>query len=149
MEVRVKDINKNQLYMIKGLWEKLNEIHLKDSTFFKDHYQTFTFEKRCEKFLKMSDKTLKIQILESNNVVPVGYCMSTIDKEVGEIESLFIDEAYRHNNLGKQLVENAIKWMKDNHCTKIGVSVAQGHESVVDFYKQFGFYQRLTYLQLK
>ena len=29
------------------------------------------------------------------------------------------------------------------------VSVAEGHESVFDFYRKFEFYQRMTYLQLK
>lgn len=32
-------IGKKQINSIKTLWEKLNEIHLKDSTHFKDHYK--------------------------------------------------------------------------------------------------------------
>ncbi len=149
MEFIVKDIALSELSIIKELWEKLNQIHLKDSNYFKEHYQTFTFEKRCEKLYKMKEDTIKIQVICDSGNALVGYCISTIDEGSGEIESLFVEELYRGAHLGKRLVENALDWLKEKGCKKIGVSVAEGHETVFNFYKQFGFYPRLTYLQLK
>lgn len=141
-------IGKKQINSIKTLWEKLNEIHLKDSTHFKDHYRYFTFEERCEKFDEIKNSNIRIEVIIDNNKT-VGYCISTIEKNTGEIDSLFIEQEYRKFGFGRQLVENSIKWLKANECKKIMVSVAEGHESVFDFYRKFEFYQRMTYLQLK
>jgi len=64
-------------------------------------------------------------------------------------DSHYFKNHYRKYGFGKQLIENSIKWLKQNNCEKILVSVAEGHESVFDYYKKFGFHPRMTYLQLK
>ncbi|AKL95821.1 hypothetical protein CACET_c23750 [Clostridium aceticum] len=43
----------------------------------------------------------------------------------------------------------SIDWLKGESCKKIFVAVADGHESLFDFYMKQGFYPRLTYLELK
>ncbi len=148
MNCEFKVIEKIKIGEIKALWEKLNEIHLKDSKFFKGHYKSFTFEKRCEKFDELDSGNIRIELIVNNNT-PVGYCISTIEKNVGEIDSLFIDQEYRKYGYGGKLVENSINWLKANNCTKIMVAVAEGHESVFKFYSKYGFFPRITYLQLK
>jgi GNAT superfamily N-acetyltransferase len=143
-------IGKNQINRIKSLWNKLNEMHLKDSHYFKDHYKKFTFEERCKKFDEIEDNNIRIELIIDANEVIVGYCISTIDKSMGEIDSLFfIEENYRKYGYGSQLVENSINWLKSRNCNKIMVAVAEGHESVFGFYQKFGFYPRMTYLQMK
>jgi len=148
MDCKIIVINKSQIQKIKLLWEKLNVMHLNDSHYFKDHYKNFTFDTRCRKFNDISNDNIRIEIVEDNKT-PVGYCISTIEKKVGEIDSLFIEEEYRKYGFGKQLIENSIKWLNQNNCKKILVAVAEGHESVFDYYKKFGFYPRMTYLQLR
>lgn len=149
MDVRIKDIRNDELILIKHLWEKLNQLHLQDSTYFKEHYESFTFEKRCEKFKGMEEKFIKIEVVETEKLGIIGYCISTIRQEVGEIESLFIEAEFRKDGLGNLLVDSAIQWLKSNNCKKILVGVAEGHEDVFGFYMKKGFYPRLTYLELK
>lgn len=149
MKYSLKIIDKSQIVLIKPLWEKLNSIHLQDSHFFKEHFQTFTFEKRSEKFRELRNNMLYIKIAEGPKKDIIGYCVSPIEKSVGEIASIFVEEKYRKYGIGKQLIDNSIKWLKENNCSKILVAVAEGHESVFKFYAKFGFYPRLTYLQLK
>lgn len=149
MDYIIKDIDVDELDLIKPLWEKLNQLHLHDSIYFKEHYKTNTFENRCKKFLEMEKKDIRIEIVKDNKAVIIGYCISTVEKEKGEIESLFIEEEFRKNRLGNKLIENAIEWLKEKRCNKILVSVADGHEGVFDFYMKNGFYPRLTYLELK
>lgn len=149
MEFQLKEIRVEELYLIKGLWEKLNHLHQEDSKFFKEHYASNTFEKRCEKFLTLDPVDIRIEVVESLESQIIGYCISTVSHRVGEIESLFIEQAYRQQELGKLLVSRGTQWLKDCKCDKIQVSVADGHESVFDFYKKQGFYPRLTYLELK
>ncbi len=148
MSCKIIAIGKSQIQRLKSLWEKLNEMHLTDSNYFKEQYKEFTFDKRCEKFIEMEDNKILIELVIDNEI-PVGYCISTIDKGVGEIDSLFVEEIYRKFGFGRQLILNSIKWLKRNHCIKIFVTVAEGHESVFGFYQRFGFYPRMTYLQLK
>ncbi|AOY77589.1 GNAT family N-acetyltransferase [Clostridium formicaceticum] len=149
MDFKLKVIKIEELHLIKELWEKLNQLHMKDSKFFKEHYATFTFQKRCEKFRTMTDKDIRVAVIEKDDLEIIGYCISTVHKEVGEIESLFIEEAYRYQGLGNLLVNEAIDWLKEKNCKKFCVAVADGHESVFDFYRKHGFYPRLTYLELK
>jgi ribosomal protein S18 acetylase RimI-like enzyme len=139
----------SELPKIKKLWEKLNAVHLSESRHFQEHYRTFTFEKRCEKFLEMSPENIRIEVATADESEPVGYCISTFERHVGEIESLYLEPEIRKNGIGGRLVENAIAWLKANGCEKIQVSVAEGHESVFRFYEKFGFYPRLTILQWK
>ena len=148
MNCQISVIKKKDLPLIKELWEKLNDIHLRDSHFFKDHYMKFTFEKRCEKFIDTDDSNIRIELV-SDKEIPVGYCISTIEKTSGEIDSIFVKDGYRKNGYGRILMENSIHWLKENNCTKISVAVAEGHESVYGFYQKYGFYPRMTYLQLR
>lgn len=138
---------KDRLREIRPLWEKLNAIHLRDSRHFKDHYSGFTFESRIEKFLSVSEDNLHIQIVMGESE-PAGYCISSISGSSGEIDSLFIDEDMRGSDLGRHLVESAVLWMKEKKCSQIRVSIADGHESVMEFYGKMGFLPRLTVLEL-
>lgn len=149
MDLHIREIDLSQLYLIKELWEKLNQLHKEDSRFFKERYAAFTFEKRCEKFLSMNNQDIKVDIIELNQTTVIGYCISSISNNIGEIESLFIEQDYRHMGYGKVLVCHAVEWLKNRKCSKLQVSVAEGHESVFDFYMKQGFYPRLTYLELK
>jgi GNAT superfamily N-acetyltransferase len=150
MECTFIQIDSQSIDCIRSLWDKLNRIHLEDSHYFKEHYQKFSFEKRCEKFNLLSSDDIFIEgIFSSKSNIPVGYCISTVDGNVGEIDSLFVEENYRKHGYGTQLVEHSLKWLKNKKCISICVAVAEGNESVYGFYQRFGFYPRLTYLQYK
>lgn len=148
MPVKLYEIKKSEIAQIKPLWEKLNSIHYRDSIYFQEYYQHFTFEERCRSLLDLPDDRLKIWIL-SDSKNPVGYCIASIKDQVGEIDSIFVDEEFQGAGYGNLLVKKCIAWLKANQCKKILVAVADGHESVFPFYMKLGFYPRLTYLQLR
>lgn len=148
MSCKIRRLKKSELHFIKALWEKLNQVHLSDSIHFKDHYRTFTFENRITKFKDTAAKNLYIELLEDNSH-PVGYCISTIHGGKGEIDSLFINEAFRSYGYGKILAKNGIQWMKQKKCSSIQVSVAEGHDNVIKFYEKLNFFPRLTTLVYK
>jgi GNAT superfamily N-acetyltransferase len=143
--MEIKEITKSEIHVIQALWEKLNEVHLHDSIHFKEHFKTFTFEKRCKDLISKNSTNIKIDVLY-NAKIPVGYCISTIEDETGEIESLFVEEEFRKLGYGYKLVEQGILWLETNRCEKIEVSVTAGHESVFSFYKRFGFQPRMISL---
>ncbi len=147
MNCIIRELPKKEIIKLKQLWEKLNQVHLQDSIYFKEHYKEFTFEKRFADFEKIDDKNIKIKIIKDSEII-VGYCIATKKETAGEIDSIYIDEEYRKEGYGKKLIDESIHWLKKK-CQKIMVAVANGQENVFDFYKQCGFYPRLTYLQLK
>ena len=148
-DIQVFDIR--ELNLIKSLWEELNAMHLEDSEYFKDRYRANTFEKRCSKFTSMNPADfLGYMVVDGKDDV-LGYCISTVNRpeSKGEIDSLFLKDCLRGSGYGSELVVRSVEWLKKNRCSTICVSVADGHESVFDFYMKQGFFPRLTYLELK
>jgi len=148
-EIKFRRISGGELGIIKPLWMKLNDMHYRKSVHFKDFYSSFTFEKRISKFGTFPEEKLFIEVIEREHQ-PLGYCISTIDdKQNGEIDSLYIEEEYRKKGLGEKLTLNSIAWLREQGCRRIVVAVSHGHEAVFPFYEKYGFYPRLTYLELQ
>lgn len=138
---------------IKLLWEELNEHHCQHSPNFKDHYNQMTFEKRKSDLLKksLSGKMRVDLAVNEASECTVGYCVSSFNGEkTGEIESIFVNVAYRGLGIGDSLMKNALSWMdKEGAAAKI-VEVGDGNEQAFGFYARYGFLHRKTVLkQLK
>ena len=129
---------------IKTLWEGLRAHHRSISTNFKLFYDQFTFEARIES-LKNRDQL--IVYVAQEEMQPIGYCIASIDNLVGEIDSIFILSRYRRTGIGSELVSLALKWIEDHGCKTIKVGIAQGNEEAFDFYRRFGFAERMTIMQ--
>lgn len=141
-------LGREDLGRIKPLWEKLNLQHREGARYFGEQYMTFTFEKRCEKFRSVPEEDLRIAIVQAEGVV-AGYCIATIEKDTGEIDSLFIEQAYRGCGFGRTLVKDCILWFGQRTCERIVVTVADGNDAAFGFYEKCGFFPLLTYLQMK
>jgi GNAT superfamily N-acetyltransferase len=142
--------NKTLLNKIEPLWQQLNQLHLSRSPYFKDYYQTMTFDdrKRME-FQRAWGGAFRVDIAMDDSV-PVGYCLCSIDRwQMGEIDSIFVDEKYRHQGIGSTLMKNALAWLTEKGAKKKIVTVAFGNEEAWKFYAQFGFLPRRTLLEEK
>ena len=68
----------------------------------------------------------------------IGYCISTIDKEmIGEIDSLYVEKENRKHGIGSQLMEKNLEWLDKNKVKSKIVAVGDGNENVIDFYNEF------------
>lgn len=143
--------NQEVLDRVKPLWEKLNEHHKSNATYFVKRYEEFTFDKRKESLLKKIKYNAMMHIglaIDSNKNMLVGYCISTVDKEsIGEIESIYIDELYRGYGIGDKLIRKALSWMESLSVKKKLISVAVGNEQAFYFYARYGFYPCVTMLE--
>lgn len=144
----IRDIPLTELPAIKPLWQNLNQIHLADSIYYQDFYKEFTFETRMAFLNRMNAEDVKISVIQAGEQV-LGYCLSTVREGIGEIESLYIDPSLQKQNYGTALVSLHKSWFRQRNCTKIKVTVAFGHDSVMEFYHKQGFYERLIELELK
>jgi GNAT superfamily N-acetyltransferase len=148
-EIIYEVIPLKEIKRIEPLWKELNRLHGEESVYFGDYFLSFTFEERCQKFHAYGNTGLRIEVAR-HKAGDTGYCIASISGEnIGEIDSLFIKEAWRKKGIGARLVSHALAWMDDRGAAKKKVFVAYGHESVLPFYKKFGFYPRLTVLEQK
>jgi len=149
MNYSIKRLDINEIDLIQPLWEQLNLLHSDLSLNFKHRFHNMNWEKRKTKLMDKSAEILIDVVVDGENRA-IGYCVSTIDKEnpnVGEIDSIYIDESCRESGLGKQLINNAIGWLIEKETTEQQLLVGIGNEKVLEFYKQFHFYPRHIVLQ--
>ncbi len=137
------------LDFVEPLWEKLNMHHENSSNYFKDKFANQKFTTRKNKFLSTGNQEIKIDLIKDiENNLYIGYCISTVNKElVGEIDSLFVEAAYRKFGLGDKLMIRALDWLDKSHVKTKIIAVAEGNEQVLDFYKKHGFYKRRIILE--
>jgi len=148
--VEFKKIKIQNLTAIKQLWEDLNRVHLEDSVYFKEYYETFSFDKRSESWRKLQEENFYLLIAEAEDSGAIAYCVSTIDADrKGEIDSLFVSPEYRRRGIGETLLKSSMEWLRVSKCKPIRLAVSYGHESVLGFYQKLRFYPRLTVLELK
>jgi ribosomal protein S18 acetylase RimI-like enzyme len=135
---------------IKLLWEELNEHHCQHSSNFKDHYTQMTFEKRKSDLLKKSlsnEMRVDLAVDEASKCL-VGYCVSSLNGEkTGEIESIFVNVAYRGLGIGDSLIKNVLLWMDSEGATVKIVEVGYGNEQAFGFYARYGFLPKKTVLK--
>jgi ribosomal protein S18 acetylase RimI-like enzyme len=74
----------------------------------------------------------------------IGYTIVSCEKDLGEIDSIFIIPKFRNSALGKKLIEKAEGWLSEQNANRIIISVADGNEAVFPFYQSLGYLPRLT-----
>ena len=125
---------------VEPLWNELNLFHSQLNSTFSSFIKNRSFEERRAE-LKQSTENIRIEIISDQE--DVGYCICTIsENEIGEIDSLYIQDSYRSRGLGKSLVLNALEWLDENNISKRKITVLDGNTEALKFYAQFGFTPR-------
>jgi diamine N-acetyltransferase len=150
IKIRYSNGDQALLDQIKLLWEELNEHHCQHSPNFKEHYNQMTFEKRKSDLLKKSlsgEMRVDLSVDEASGCI-VGYCVSSLSSEkIGEIESIFVNVAYRGFGIGDSLMKKTLGWMEQEGAVAKIVEVGVGNESAFSFYSRYGFLPRKTVLK--
>lgn len=135
---------------ISPLWEEIKKYHVEKSLHFSKDLNSKSFAGRKKELISKS-KYLRVDIAHNlKKEIDIGYCITTIDNSNrGEIDSLFIEEAYRRKGIGKILTQEALSWLNDKGAVDNSIYVASGNEKVIEFYKSFGFYPRGIHLAQK
>jgi GNAT superfamily N-acetyltransferase len=75
-------------------------------------------------------------------MVSILYSVSTaLGGKVGILEDMIISEKYRAMGNGRELLEYAINFAKENNCLRLTLLTDYNNESAIGFYKQFGFFK--------
>jgi ribosomal protein S18 acetylase RimI-like enzyme len=145
-EVVLRTGDKSLLNEIKELWEELNQLHKEKSLDFKSHYRTFTFQAREQSLLSTAEKGKLFVIVAYFNEIKVGYCVSSVVSDTGEIDSIYVKPDYQKRHIGHLLIEAALNWISENCVKTINIAVSVGNEEVFGFYAKYGFKPRATIL---
>ncbi len=142
--------DESNLEQIRDLWEALNLHHAAHSPHFQGAFQAGTFSERKAKLRqKYKNGKIRVDIAAAQNC-PVGYLISAVLPDgTGEIESLYVDLAFRSRQIGVTLMQRALAWLDAQAVHTKTIAVAVGNETTYNFYAKFGFYPRLTLLQQK
>lgn len=143
--MKIIELKKDSLNEIEDLWRELNSLHEELSSNFKSHFEVFTFHKRSSQLLKKEYMSILVAMVEKQKV---GYCIVTKDKEVGEIDSIYISPVHQGQGIGDELMRKALNCLRELKCEIIRVYVAEGNETVFSFYEKYGFKNRFTVLQM-
>lgn len=147
MEYKLLDIKKEDIYMIKDLWEKNRKFHQDKTQNFSYEYLNLNFEERMTNIFNSEGIKYKITgIMYKNNII--GYCLSIIQKNKGELCTLFILKEYRNKGLGQILVKEHLNWLQKNKCEDISVNVLIENIRTIQFYKILGFKENIISMKI-
>lgn len=130
---------------VRPLWLALNDYHKEKSLHFKEKFDDFDYEMRLKHF---KEKEYIYVVLLKDQLTSIGYVISSVTDEIGEIESLYISKAYRGLGYGDVLMTNALEWLEDK-CKTVKLGVAGGNETALPFYEKYGFYRKVSILERK
>ncbi len=137
---------------IRTLWEQLIVHHAEISKYFSEDLLERTFPKRKDGLIEKSKQgKLRVDLARSEHHGKyVGYCVSVVNKKnIGEIESIFVEEDFRNSGIGDTLMNKTLKWMKTQQVESKIVKVATGNDHAHLFYSKYGFLPRITVFQQK
>ena len=109
-----------------------------------------TFQARKQELLAKSDGGgIRVELVSIARARPiVAYCVSTVSRAgVGEIDSIFIDEDWRGQGVGTELMRRALAWLNKMGAKSKVVSVMCENEKALAFYRRFDFHPRAVLLQ--
>ena len=150
MKISNKYITLGEIEIIREPLNKLHEYHNNKSKHFSGDYPRMTFEERIENYKQNSNYgEYRIELLvEAETDDILGFCIAYSKSVSGKIEVLFVDEKYRRNGFGLNLMNSAVEWFKAKKIDEIELTVVYGNEAV-SFYEKLGFYPRSIIMATK
>jgi len=140
----------DRIDIVRPLWEKLRAYHSPLLAGFPGAKPPFNFEPRKQEILaKAEPGKIRVELVSAaSDRSDIAYCISTVSKDgQGEIDSMFVEEAFRGRGIGSELVRRALAWLAGAGATSRVVTVAHANEEALAFYKRFGFEPRMILLQ--
>ena len=142
-EIEIRSGGIELIDSVGPLWERLKAHHLEIDTVYPDSIRKADFEKRKEELMQRDHHLVELAIPAGSDLA-VGYCLTSVnERNVGELDSIFVDEPFRGCGIGKRLVRQSLEWMDAMNVGAKKVYVLEVNQEAVELYKEFGFKVRL------
>ena len=130
------------LERIEPLWLELRAHHAALSPTWREGLLSTGFEERRRELLSKAKRGLHVVLAHRRNAM-VGYCISTLaDNGQGEVDSIYVTAVVRGRGIGKQLMQDAMAWLRERGAHPIVVEVMAGNVAAEKLYESFGFSAR-------
>lgn len=151
MTIDYIETSEDELDQISPLWETLNHIHAMTSPFFSDEYKNKTFYERKMELLEKAETGKMTLFLAKDRATQgiVGFCVCSVNEAIGEVDSIFVEEAFRQHHIGNEFLSRAEDFFKKHSAKKQILQVYAGNEKVIEFYKKQGYYPKYITLEKK
>jgi ribosomal protein S18 acetylase RimI-like enzyme len=140
--------NETLIDYIEELWIELHQVHFEKSLDFKHRYKNFTFYERKQSLLSCASKGELFIAVAYDGGRKIGYCVSSLADNTGEIDSIYVKPDYRKLHIGSTLMEKSLDWFNSFDVTTVTIKVAAGNEEAFGFYSKYGFKPIFTELQI-
>ena len=132
---------------IAPLWMQLRQHHADGSPQWRDTILVQAFENRKAELLAKATSAIQVWIAMHRSE-DIGYCVSTIAGDKGEIDSLFVSSAHRSNGIGHAFMSRSMDWLGSQNVRSILIAVLSGNEGAQKFYERYGFAPRSVQMNL-
>ncbi|MEX2442497.1 MAG: GNAT family N-acetyltransferase [Alkalispirochaeta sp.] len=152
VHVEYRELALHEIDTIAPLWRKLNAHHARHSPDFSEVFRGIDFESRIRR-LRRHRKLLRVIVADVPGGGPVGYAIGSItdtyDTQRGELDSMYVEEEWRGQGIGRELTSSILNWLDGSGITNIIIAVAAGNEEAIEFYGRLGFAPRAITLRRK
>ena len=145
--------DRDGLDLVEPLWMDLAAYHLERpetaAPVFAPELAALTFAARRDELLaKNRERDLRVELaVDPGAGAPVGYCVASgAAGGHGEVETSFVDAAYRGRGIGGALLDRAAAWMDELGTIEQALSVFAANDRVLPFYARHGFAPRFVVL---
>lgn len=147
MDYILKDIELENIEIIKELWEENRKFHENISEYFSYQYKDLTFEDRMKACLEERNSIFKVTGASVNSKL-IGYALSSIYKQNGEVLTLYILEEFRKLGIAGKMLNLHKNWFKENNCVSISVFVSVENKIAQNLYNKIGFENHIIKMEI-
>jgi len=108
------------------------------------HSQGFSLEEQKKSFRKYAfeerSEGYQVLVYQVGSTV-VGYTDYRVRRGVGRILGIYVNQDYRRNGFGKQLMEKTFLEFRKKGCHKTRLEVFAHNKQAINFYRHLGFNQ--------
>jgi len=131
---------------IEPLWWQLRQHHADLPTIWQSLILDSSFDKRRESLLAKAPGGMLV-VLASARGADIGYCVSSINRDVGEVDSIYVSDAHRRCGVGQLMMVPTLAWFDEHNLKSVVVDIMDGNDAAESFYARYGFRRRSVRLQ--
>lgn len=103
-----------------------------------NEYNMKEYEKPLKQYVRNNEfEKIWIVLDDEKIIATIGY--EEKSNEIAEIKKVYIDKEYRHQGLGKRMMDHAVQYIKNNDYSAICVGTSDNFANAIKFYKKYGF----------
>ena len=129
-----------QIDVTEPLWHKQKAYHLKIDTINPECFDGIEFNTRMQQLKDKAEELITVLAEDPETEQVIAYCLATINAvKLGEVDSVYVEDLYRGQGIGTELMRIALNWMEENKASKTKIHVLEVNQQALKLYRTLGF----------